>query len=217
MKTCTKCGEEKELSEFSKKASSKDGLRHTCKCCCNKLQDDYRLKNLDSIAKRGQAYRKANPEKIAKDGAKYRALNKEKAVEYAAKYYAANKEVFSEKSAVWRHLNFEKASAQQARWRRENPHMRAATGAKRKSTKLQATPAWSDIASIVKIYKSAVEATRFTGIKHHVDHIVPLQGGIVCGLHVSHNLMVLPGSDNSRKGNRYWPDMPVAHREQPLC
>lgn len=47
-----------------------------------------------------------------------------------------------------------------------------------------------------------------TGIAFEVDHIIPLQSKIVCGLHNEANLSVIPAIENNRKGNRYWPDMP---------
>lgn len=68
--------------------------------------------------------------------------------------------------------------------------------AKRKSAKLQATPKWADLEKIKEIYRERPEG-------YHVDHIIPLQGETVCGLHVENNLQYLPASENLSKGNKY--------------
>jgi hypothetical protein len=57
-------------------------------------------------------------------------------------------------------------------------------------------------------YTGAKTMTQLIGKPYHVDHVVPLKSKLVCGLHVPANMQILPGADNSAKGNRYWPDMP---------
>lgn len=74
----------------------------------------------------------------------------------------------------------------------------------RDAKKIQATPAWltpHDFDMIAMFYEAAADQKQY-GLTCHVDHIVPLQGKEVCGLHVPWNLQVLPASENIRKGNR---------------
>lgn len=78
--------------------------------------------------------------------------------------------------------------------------------AKRRAEKLKRTPPWADIAAIRAIYEKARAITCATGVPHHVDHIIPLQGEIVSGLHVESNLQILTGSDNSKKKNSFTGD-----------
>lgn len=52
--------------------------------------------------------------------------------------------------------------------------------------------------------------TRDTGVQHHVDHIVPIQHPLVCGLHVPWNLQILTAQDNIAKGNSFLPSQGVA-------
>jgi hypothetical protein len=67
----------------------------------------------------------------------------------------------------------------------------------------QATPAWANRSAIQAIYREAARITKETGVPHHVDHIVPLRGKDVCGLHVENNLQILTAIENSRKGARH--------------
>jgi 5-methylcytosine-specific restriction endonuclease McrA len=69
--------------------------------------------------------------------------------------------------------------------------------------KLKATPAWADHKAIAKIYQLACTLTESTGVRHVVDHIIPLQGRTVCGLHVASNLQVLPEKENLKKFNSW--------------
>ncbi len=71
-----------------------------------------------------------------------------------------------------------------------------AKNANRRALKLKAIASWANIQKIKEIYKNCPEG-------YHVDHIIPLQGELVCGLHVENNLQYLSAKDNLQKGNKY--------------
>jgi hypothetical protein len=72
---------------------------------------------------------------------------------------------------------------------------------KRTAKMILAAPKWRDRDKIKAIYDEAKRLTAETGIAHHVDHYYPLQGVLCSGLHVHHNLRVLPASENCSKSN----------------
>jgi hypothetical protein len=67
----------------------------------------------------------------------------------------------------------------------------------------QATPAWADPQKVRDFYREAKRLTKLTGHRHSVDHIIPLKGETVCGLHVHTNLEVKLHAENMSKGNRF--------------
>jgi hypothetical protein len=74
--------------------------------------------------------------------------------------------------------------------------------AKRRASELNATPSWADQKKISLLYKKAEEFSNLLEIKIEVDHIIPLQGKNVCGLHVWENLQLLEKSINIKKSNK---------------
>lgn len=88
-------------------------------------------------------------------------------------------------------------------WKTRNPSDAAAEWAWRRARKRQATPAWANKKAIRKVYKDARQTSQETCIPHHVDHIIPLNGIDVCGLHVENNLQILPAEANIAKGRAF--------------
>lgn len=100
------------------------------------------------------------------------------------------------------------------RYYREHPSKRipltgakaAAHVAKYRSSKDQRTPKWlttDDLWMLSEAYELAALRTKLFGFPWHVDHVIPLRGKLASGLHVPHNLQVIPGTDNVRKSNRF--------------
>ena len=156
----------------------------TCKTCeVEKLLSDY---HRDARAKDG--HRPHCKECAKAKTANYYQQNREDKCAYIRQYYQDNK------GAKLTYLR---------QWKRSNAAAVNAISARYRATKLQATPKWADDGYIKLFYELAkVEEVR-TGRKVHVDHIVPLQGNSVCGLHCEDNLQLLFDSDNCSKGNSF--------------
>jgi len=113
--------------------------------------------------------------------------NKEKRAEYWKRWYAENKD---------------NRARSYSEWAKSNKHIVNALIAKRTAAKFRATPEWADFVKIQQKYLEASEITERTGVRHEVDHIYPLQGRRVCGLHCEDNLQVISKVENIRKHNR---------------
>ena len=81
-------------------------------------------------------------------------------------------------------------------WRSMFPEKNRKKSADYRARKLQAKPLWADDEKLLDVYKRCPEG-------HHVDHIVPLKGDNVCGLHVHYNLQYLTPHQNLVKSNKY--------------
>lgn len=108
----------------------------------------------------------------------------------------SNKEEARNRAGAWRARNLEKARGQARERTRKNPGPGRANAAARRAHKIRATPSWADQKKIYAFYESCPEG-------YHVDHVVPLRGRNVCGLHVIDNLQYLPAAENLSKGNRW--------------
>lgn len=118
------------------------------------------------------------------------------------KWHDQNREHRSHYFRNWRERNLEHLARSFAAWDKANRPKRIARKARRKAAKKQAAVAWANLAAMDAIYAEAVRLTQETGIRHEVDHIYPLQGELVCGLHCEANLQILTKTENIRKLNR---------------
>lgn len=130
---------------------------------------------------------------------------KEKLLDYQKQYIEKNKEKVLEKNRIYKAANAEKVKQCVKRWIKNNAGRFNAYCKNRRLSKIKATPNWltnEDLLEIEKIYKLAQLKSKIFGVKYHVDHVLPIKGKTVCGLHVPNNLQVIPALENWRKGNR---------------
>jgi hypothetical protein len=119
-------------------------------------------------------------------------------------YYAKNPELHKQKTAKYRLEHPEKVRETQLLSMRKRKPQKTAAERARQANKLKATPLWltkNDYKEMEAVYISAKKTSTFAGFDCHVDHIVPLKGKDVCGLHVPWNLRVVSRSYNIKKFN----------------
>ena len=158
----------------------------------------YRLNNKEKLREKNKLYYLKNKKKYNeinrlhylnnKDKIKeYRLKNKNKTKKYNAEYRINNKDKIKE----YRLKNKERRK----QYLLNNRHLVKALDAKRRATKLRATPKFANLNKIKEIYKNCPKG-------YHVDHIIPLNSKLVCGLHVEWNLQYLTPSANLSKSNK---------------
>lgn len=188
MKTCTKCGETKPLSEFHSDSSKVGGYRNDCKPCV--------------LARRAE-YVRNNKEKVyASDLASKRKHSAKKNINSKAHYARHREKVLANQRLYYERIKDRKKTYAQEYFIKNKAAFTARV-AKRRAATQNATPAWADFNIIQFLYVTRLYLTQETGFEWHVDHVVPLQGRYVCGLHVHNNLRVVPATDNLRKSNSF--------------
>lgn len=142
-------------------------------------------------------------QKAAKDG--LRPWCKSCVYSYNKNRYENNREFIAAQQAEYYIDNKDHISARRKQWDVDNPGRSVAKCRKRYAAKLQRTPAWltkEDHEKMEDFYIMARYMEIATGIPHQVDHIIPLQGKNVCGLHVPTNLQVITAEENRKKSNK---------------
>lgn len=191
MRACNICGAEKPLDEFHRDNAASDGRSRRCKECAKARSRRWNAENRAKKSASGKAHYEAN--KPA-----YRAYTRKWRSENAERYRAAN--------AARAARNSQHAVERVAAWRKENPEWaarkRREDTARRRAMIKRACPPWADHEKIAEVYALADRLSRETGVPHDVDHIIPIAGRLVCGLHVHTNLRAIPASENRKKSRK---------------
>jgi hypothetical protein len=190
MKICNKCKELKFIDDFYKKTSSKDGLCSICKSC---------------VQQHNKKYYSDNIEKNKINCQEYRVNNRSKLIAYYKKWKSENNEIRKKCNKEWAEKNIDKDRQSKSAYKKRNPANNCASAAKRRASKINATPNWLSDIQIMQInwfYSAARMMSETSNIKHHVDHIHPINGADFNGLHVPWNLRVIKSHENESKGNR---------------
>jgi len=193
-KTCTKCSTDKPLEDFNLSAKGKHGRKSMCRVCQKEYKAAWDNLNREASRESTRQYTKNNPEAVKSSQAKYR---------------KNNPEAVKASQAKWRKNNPEAAKASYTNWAKLNKGAATAKTARRRAIKKGATPSWLSSVQLQEIknfYSLAKDCYLVTGEEYHVDHIVPLQGENICGLHVPWNLQVLPSDLNLKKSNKLLSD-----------
>lgn len=167
-----------------------------CVECNRQHGKDYVVNNYEKYKvnhnKASKQWNIDNPKKRKAITKKYNTANKELIKDRNRKEYLSNIEKYREISRI--------ASNE---YRKKYPERRAASVAKRKAKKLQAIPLWYENEKVKLIYLKRGELSKLWGIQLHVDHIIPLQGENVCGLHCWDNLQLMEAKLNISKNNKF--------------
>lgn len=197
LKKCNKCLEHKSLDCFVKDRTKKDGLATICRPCKRASDNEWRSKNKVRISE----YQKKRYE-----------IHKDKILAINRQWKRDNFERACSHSKAWQSRNPDKCKILSKSWFDKNPAKRKFYLIKRRKQECDAMPKWSDHKKIDDLYFTAKRISKETGIKHHVDHIVPIIGKInkkhvVCGLHCESNLRIITAKENLKKSCYEWPDM----------
>jgi hypothetical protein len=176
-------------------------------------QRAHRVSYRDTIKAKAKAHRQAHPERCRayekayqdKHGAAIRARAREKRATQGDAIRAKARANYAEKREHFKNYRAQHKEAinkTKRAWVLRNQGAVAAIRFKRIAAEHQAMPSWANLAAIKAIYEEAARVTQRTGIRHEVDHIIPIQSPLVCGLHVPANLQILTKAANRQKSNR---------------
>jgi hypothetical protein len=147
-----------------------------------------------------RAWRLRNPETAA-----LRAAPPEIRREYSKRNREKNRAKRNEEASAYYYAHRQERRAKGTAWRKANPGKVNEATTRRRGRERRAMPAWADLSVMAEFYARASDISRVTGVRHVVDHIAPLRGRLVSGLHVGDNFQILTNAENLKKGRRWEP------------
>ena len=190
---CSRCKSHKSATadNFHRSRLDRGNKSEICTPCVKlRLKDYNKRPEVKSASKeRVRKWCAENKDRKNKNSREWKANNKDKVSGYNEKYMEKPKSKELRRLAHLRRY-----------W--ENPDKYRAKACAHDSRVRKSRPIWQSIKQINKFYRLA------KSLNLEVDHIVPINSELVCGLHCVDNFQLLTRSENARKGNRLWPDMP---------
>lgn len=178
----------------------------------------YREANREAIRAKIKAHYESNAEVYKAKAKQWAENNPDRRAAISKKYKQENPDVYRaaskrahkkyrdqrvEVSRKYRENNPQKMRTLMSAWRKKFPEVNAHHVGLRRTRKILATPLWASLDAVKQIYKRCRELTKETGVRHHVDHEIPLKHPLVCGLHNEFNLRVITAAENHRKKNKF--------------
>lgn len=224
-KVCTKCGLQQPLTEFYTKRTKPDGSKTYCgyckMCAAAAGRRQYEAKKPSVLARQAKR-RKEKASEIQRYMRDYYQKNRGNIIEKTAAYQSRPERKEADKERHKKRYKENRGDIREAqRLRNATPegkekqrqlyerHYSAnklrfiVRGAERRAARIQATPKWYKRTDAIPFFEEAKRLTEETGVPHVVDHIVPLRGKKVCGLHVKENFRVITAAANWSKFNHF--------------
>jgi len=211
---CLNCEEELPYDNFPFNHGVR---RNTCSDCVNERSLEYSKNTSEERLKKTLEEERVNPFKLIR----CKICDEEKSFVYFGLHTFGTrrqicKSCYGKQLKSYLEENEDEILEYRQNWRNENPD-KISEGTKRHKKRLKEPqkPSWTDVILVNRIYRKMNRMNRDLGeVTYSVDHIIPLNGDIVCGLHVENNLRIVSVKENSIKNNKF---ISCSDSELPPC